>query len=87
MESQNRRNYRTFNSLDTVWEEVLMKFAYDKSKAQRIINHEGIMLETYAKIIGLIFLPRSVLTVVYRFMLAMRVMYTVKFREMAKKYM
>ena len=36
---------------------------------------------------GLIFLPRSVQTVVYRFMLAMRVMYTVKFREMAKKYM
>ena len=29
-----------------------MKFAYDKSKAQRIINHEGIMLETYAKIIS-----------------------------------
>ena len=25
---------------------------YDKSKAQRIINHEGIMLETYAKIIS-----------------------------------
>ena len=29
-----------------------MKFAYDKSKAQRIINHEGIMLEAYAKIIS-----------------------------------
>ena len=29
-----------------------MKFAYDKSKAQRIINHEDIMLETYSKIIS-----------------------------------
>lgn len=40
MESKNRWNYRTFNSLDTIWEEILMKFAYDKSKAQHIINHE-----------------------------------------------
>ena len=29
-----------------------MKFAYDKSKAQRIINHEDIMLKTYSKIIS-----------------------------------
>ena len=71
-----------------------MKFAYDKSKAQRIINHEDIMLKTYSKMIvllkldffGLIFLPRSVLTVVCRFVLVMRVMYVVKFRETAKKY-
>ena len=27
-----------------------MKFAYDKSKAQHIINHEDIMLKTYSKI-------------------------------------
>lgn len=27
-----------------------MKFAYDKSKAQCIINHENIMLKTYSKI-------------------------------------
>ena len=105
MESKNRWNYRTFNSLDTIWEEILMKFAYDKSKAQRIINHEDIMLKTYSKIIvpihhclnntivllkldffGLIFLPRSVLTVVCRFILVMHVMYVVKFRETAKKY-
>ena len=52
MESKNRWNYRTFNSLDTIWEEILMKFAYDKSKAQRIINHEDIMLKTYSKIIS-----------------------------------
>ncbi len=35
---------------------------------------------------GLIFLPRSVLTVVCRFILVMHVMYVVKFRETAKKY-
>ena len=35
---------------------------------------------------GLIFLPRGVLTVVCRFVLVMRVMYVVKFRETAKKY-
>ena len=29
-----------------------MKFAYDKKKAQRIISHENIMLETYSKIIS-----------------------------------
>lgn len=29
-----------------------MKFAYDERKAQRIINHEYIMLETYSKIIS-----------------------------------
>ena len=29
-----------------------MKFAYDERKAQRIINHEDIMLETYSKIIS-----------------------------------
>ena len=29
-----------------------MKFAYDKRKAQHIINHENIMLETYSKIIS-----------------------------------
>ncbi len=29
-----------------------MKFTYDKSKAQRIINHENMMLETYTKIIN-----------------------------------
>ena len=29
-----------------------MKFAYDKSKTQRIINHEDTMLETYSKIIS-----------------------------------
>lgn len=29
-----------------------MKFAYDKRKAQHIINHEDIMLETYSKIIS-----------------------------------
>ena len=29
-----------------------MKFAYDKSKAQRIINYEDIMLKTYSKIIS-----------------------------------
>ena len=29
-----------------------MKFAYDKSKTQRIINHEDIMLKTYSKIIS-----------------------------------
>lgn len=29
-----------------------MKFAYDKSKAQHIINHEDIMLKTYSKIIS-----------------------------------
>lgn len=29
-----------------------MKFAYDKSETQRIINHEDIMLETYSKIIS-----------------------------------
>ena len=52
MESQNRWNYRTFNSLDTVWEAILIEFAYDKRKAQRIIHHEGIMLETYSKIIS-----------------------------------
>lgn len=82
-----------------------MKFAYDKSKAQHIINHEDIMLKTYSKIIStytslfeqydcslkvrlfwLIFLPRGVLTVVCRFVLVMRVMYVVKFRETAKKY-
>lgn len=28
-----------------------MKFTYDKSKSQSIINHENIMLETYSKII------------------------------------
>ena len=28
-----------------------MKFAYDNSKAQRIIKHEDIMLETYSKMI------------------------------------
>ena len=38
--------------MDTVWEEILMKFAYDERKAQRIINHEDIMLETYSKIIS-----------------------------------
>lgn len=81
------------------------EIAYDKSKAQHIINHEDIMLKTYSKIIstytslfeqydcslkvrlfGLIFLPRGVLTVVCRFVLVMRVMYVVKFRETAKKY-
>ena len=35
---------------------------------------------------GLIFLPRSVLTVVCRFMLVMLVMCVVKFRETVKKY-
>lgn len=29
-----------------------MKFAYDKSKTQRIINYEDIMLKTYSKIIS-----------------------------------
>lgn len=29
-----------------------MKFEYDKSKTQRIINHEDIMLKTYSKIIN-----------------------------------
>lgn len=29
-----------------------MKFAYDKKKAQRIISHENIMLETYSNIIS-----------------------------------
>lgn len=29
-----------------------MKFVYDKKKAQRIISHENIMLETYSKIIS-----------------------------------
>ncbi len=38
--------------MDTVWEAILIEFAYDKRKAQRIINHEGIMLETYSKIIS-----------------------------------
>ena len=52
MESKNRWNYRTFNSLDTICKEILMKFAYDKSKAQRIINYEDIMLKTYSKIIS-----------------------------------
>ncbi len=28
-----------------------MRFAYDKKEAQHIITHEGIMLETYAKVI------------------------------------
>ena len=52
MESKSRWNYRTFNAPDTVWEEILMKFEYDKSQAQRIISHEDIMLETYSKIIS-----------------------------------
>lgn len=52
MEPKNRWNNRTSNSLDTVWEKILMKFAYDESKTQRIINHEDIMLETYSKIIS-----------------------------------
>ena len=29
-----------------------MKFAYEKSEAQRIISHEDIMLKTYSKIIS-----------------------------------
>lgn len=29
-----------------------MKFEYDKSKTQRIINHEDVMLKTYSKIIS-----------------------------------
>ena len=29
-----------------------MKFLYDKSKSQSIINHENAMLETFSKIIG-----------------------------------
>lgn len=29
-----------------------MKFIYDKSKSQSIINHENAMLETFSKIIG-----------------------------------
>lgn len=41
-----------WKTVDTVWEEILMKFAYDERKAQRIINHEDIMLETYSKIIS-----------------------------------
>lgn len=30
----------------------MIKFVYDKREAQRIINHEDIMLETYSKIIS-----------------------------------
>ena len=52
MESKRRCNYRKFNSLDIVWEEILTKFEYDKSKEQCIIDHEDIMLEIYSKIIS-----------------------------------
>lgn len=82
-----------------------MKFTYDKSKTQRIINHEDIMLKTYSKIIStytslfeqydcslkvrlfwIDFSTERRLTGVCRFVLVMRVMYVVKFRETAKKY-
>lgn len=35
MESKNRWNYRTFNSPDTVWEEILMKFDIIKKEIDK----------------------------------------------------
>lgn len=77
-----------------------MKFTYDKSKSQSIINHENIMLETSSKIIdsysslfeqydcslnvSLFWFDFS--TDVCRSISVIRVMYVVKFSGTAKKY-
>ena len=51
MESKRRCNYRKFNSLDIVWEAILMKFIYTSDEDEKIIRHEKIMLEKYSDIL------------------------------------
>ena len=51
MESKNRWNYRSFDSVDIIWKEILMKFIYTSDKDDEIVKHEKIMLEKYLDIL------------------------------------
>lgn len=51
MESKNRWNYRSFDSVDIIWKEILMKFIYTSDKDDEIVKHEKIMLEKYSNIL------------------------------------